>query len=139
MGKHALARPLSRGHRGFICCVSGQDICGLPGHSLFIACKGVAAKRLPLWSQCLGDVLGDHRCLVCKLISFRIPGYPFARTCFSWHVVRNGTGVFGHSLYYMALFGIPTSGFCIFFRYRNLIFSTPGPILGPQDQDLGSG
>ena len=47
--------------------------------------------------------------------------------------------VFGHNLQHMAPFGIPTSGFCMVFQYGSLIFSTPGPILGPQDLDLGSG
>ena len=47
--------------------------------------------------------------------------------------------VFGHNLQHIAPFGIPTSGFCMVFQYGSLIFSTPGPILGPQDLDLGSG
>ena len=47
--------------------------------------------------------------------------------------------VFGHNLQHMASFGIPTSGFCMVFRYGSLVFSTPGPTWGPQDPDLGSG
>ena len=49
-----------------ICCVSRQDICGLPRHPLFISHTGAAAKRPPLCGQCLGDVLGDRRCLFCS-------------------------------------------------------------------------
>ena len=47
--------------------------------------------------------------------------------------------VFGHTLQHMAPFGIPTTGFCMVFQHATLIFSTTGPILGPQDLDLGSG
>ena len=47
--------------------------------------------------------------------------------------------VLGHNLQHMAPFGIPTSGFCMVFQDGSLIFSTPGPIWGPQDPDLGSG
>ena len=36
-----------------------------PEDPLLIAHTGAAAKRPPLCSQCLGDVLRDHRCLVC--------------------------------------------------------------------------
>ena len=46
--------------------------------------------------------------------------------------------VFGHNLQHMAPFGISTSGFCMVFRYANLIFSimdlkfgAPGVLAGP--------
>ena len=52
-------------------------------------------------------------------------------------LAQNG---FGHNLQHnMAPFGIPTTGPCMGFQYTTLICSTLGPILGPQDLDLGSG
>ena len=41
-----------------------------PKTSPLIVHTGAAAKRPPLCPQCLGDVLGDDRCVVCRHKSF---------------------------------------------------------------------
>ena len=46
--------------------------------------------------------------------------------------------LFCYNLQHMALFGISTSGFCIIFRYANLVFSIPEPIFGTPDSRSGS-
>jgi len=41
------------------------------------------------------------------------------------------------NLQHMAPFGIPTAGFCMFFRYATLVFPTPGTISGTPDPKFG--
>ena len=57
---------------------------------------------------------------------------PFLTTCVQYID-------FGHNLQHMAPFGMPTTGFCMLFQHATLILSTPGPIFGARDLDLGSG
>ena len=47
--------------------------------------------------------------------------------------------VFGRDLQHMAPFGISTSGFCMVFRYANLVFSTPDLKFGGPGAPAGPG